>query len=128
MQMETQYVPSVQAKDAKGETYARIAPTSFPRGPQGDSVVLHHAAVYNKKALWDAVKAWFEGGAPASGAIDPAQTGRYTFPGKGGATWRIYTSSVHEKKRVSVAWTSFATPVAPDRNSFGYRWNEQLVT
>jgi len=59
MQMETQYVPSVQAKDAKGETCARIAPTSFPRGPQGDSVVLHRAAVYNKKALWDAMQAWF---------------------------------------------------------------------
>jgi hypothetical protein len=128
MQMETQYVPSVQAKDARGETYARIAPTSFPRGPHGDSVVLHHAAVYNKKALWDAVQAWFEGGAPASGAIDPAGTGMYTFPGKGGATWEIYTPSVPKGKKASVAWTSFATPFAPDPSSFGYRWNEQLVT
>jgi hypothetical protein len=31
MQMETQYVPSVQAVDEKGQTYARVAPTSFPR-------------------------------------------------------------------------------------------------
>ncbi len=128
MQMETQYVPSVQAVDAKGQTYARIAPTSFPRGPQGDSVVLHHAAVYNKKALWEAVQAWFESGAPARGAVDPAGTGRYTFPGKGGATWRIYTSSVPKENKASVAWTSFATPIAPDPSSFGYRWNEQLVT
>ncbi len=37
LQMETQYVPSVQSVDAKGQTYARIAPTSFPRGPAGDS-------------------------------------------------------------------------------------------
>jgi hypothetical protein len=127
MQMETQYIPSVQATDARGETYARIAPTSFPRGPQGDSVVLHHAAVYNKKALWEAVQAWFEGGAPASGAIDPVGAATYTFPGKGGATWRIYTPSVPKEKRGSVAWTSFATPIAPDPSSFGYRWNEQLV-
>ena len=32
LQMETQYVPSVQATDKKGETYARIAP---PRSPEG---------------------------------------------------------------------------------------------
>ena len=76
LQMETQYVPSVQSMDAKGETYARIAPTSFPRGPGGDSVVVHRITSYNKKALWDAVKAWFEGGAPASGAIDPAGASR----------------------------------------------------
>jgi hypothetical protein len=91
-------------------------------------VVLHHAAVYNNKALWDAVQAWFEGGAPASGTIDRAGTAMYTFSGKGGATWRIYTSSVPKEERASVAWTSFATPIAPDPGSFGYRWNEQLVT
>jgi hypothetical protein len=128
MQMETQYVPSVQAVDEKGETYARIAPTSFPRGPQGDSVVLHHAAIYNKKALWDAVQAWFEGGAPASGTPDPREATMYSFPGKGGATWRIYTSSVPKEERVPVAWSSFATPVAPDPSSFGYRWNYELAT
>jgi hypothetical protein len=91
-------------------------------------VVLHHAAVYNKKALWEAVQAWLEGGAPASGVINPVGTARYTFPGKGGATWRIYASSVPQEKRASVAWASLATPFAPDPSSFGYRWNEQWVT
>jgi len=128
MQMETQYVPSVQATDAKGVTYARIAPTSFPRGLQGDSVLLHHAAVYNKQALWDAVQAWFEGGAAASGAIDSAGTTMYTFPGKGGTTWRIYTSSVPKEQRADVAWSSFAAPMAPDPSSFGYDWNYELAT
>ncbi len=26
-----------------------------------------------------------------------------------------------------VAWSSFATPFAPDRNTFGYRWNSEWV-
>ena len=30
LQMETQYIPAFLSMDAKGETYARIAPTSFP--------------------------------------------------------------------------------------------------
>jgi len=128
MQMETQYVPSVQAVDEKGQTYARVAPTSFPRGPQGDSVVLHRAAVYSKKALWDAVEAWFAGGPPASGAVDPLGVTMYSFPGKGGATWRIYTPSVPKEQRAALAWSSFATPMAPDPSTFGYRWNYELVT
>ena len=126
--METQYVPSVQATDEKGETYARIAPTSFPRGPEGDSVVVHRVTAYNKKALWDAVEAWFEGGAPASGVIDPAGASRAQLSRTRGATWRIYKPSVPKEERVPLAWNSFATPMAPDPNTFGYRWNDQLVT
>jgi len=128
LQMETQYVPSVQATDKKGDIYARIAPTSFPRGPKGDSAVVHRVTAYNKKALWDAVKAWFEGGPPASGAIDPKASVVHTFPGRGGATWRIYDRSVPREERTRIAWDSFANPVAIDSSTFGYRWNDQLVT
>ncbi|MGB2806316.1 MAG: hypothetical protein WBC22_01140 [Sedimentisphaerales bacterium] len=128
LQMETQYVPSVQSIDAKGETYARIAPTSFPRGPHGDSAVVHRVTAYNKKALWDAVKAWFEGGPQADSAIDPREAVIHSFPGRGGATWRIYKPPVPREEKVPIAWSSFATPVAPDPTTFGYRWNYELVT
>jgi hypothetical protein len=127
LQMETQYIPSVQSTDEKGETYARIAPTSFPRGPEGDSAVVHRVTSYSKKALWDAVKAWFEGGAPASGVIDPLGASVHSFPGRGGATWKIYTPPVPREKEVPLAWNSFASPVAPDSSTFGFRWNYQLV-
>ncbi len=125
LQMETQYVPSVQSTDEKGETYARIAPTSFPRGPKGESVVVHRVTAYNKKALWDSVKAWFEGGGPASGVIDPKEAAVHSFRGGGRATWRI---SVPRGKRVPLAWSSFASPTVPDPSTFGFRWNDELVT
>ena len=128
LQMETQYIPSFQATDAKGETYARIAPTSFPRGPKGDTAVVHRVMAYNKKALWDAVEAWFEGGPSASGAFDPRASVVHSFPGRGRATWRIYNRSIPREERVRIAWDSFASPVAIDSNTFGYHWNEQLVT
>lgn len=128
LQMETQYVPSVQSADKKGRIYARIAPTSFPRGPKGESAVVHRVTAYNKKALWDAVKAWFEGGPAASGAIDPKASVVHTFPGRGGATWRIYDRSVSREERTRIAWDSFANPAAIDSSTFGYRWNDQLVT
>jgi hypothetical protein len=125
--METQYVPSIQSKDKKGETYARIAPTSFPRGPGEDSVLVHRITSYKRKALWDGVKAWFEGGDPASGVIDSREATLHNFPGRGGATWKIYTESTPNEKKAPLAWKSFATPVALDPNTFGYRWNLQLV-
>jgi len=128
LQMETQYVPSVQSTDEKGETYARVAPTSFPRGPEGDSVVVHRVTSYSKKALWDAVTTWFEGGAPASGVIDPLGASVHSFPGRGGATWKIYTPSVPRDEKVPLAWNSFATPMAPDPHTFGFKWNYDLVS
>ena len=128
LQMETQYVPSVQSIDEKGETYARIAPTSFPRWPQGDSAVVHRVTAYNKKALWDTVKAWFEGGPPANGAIDPSAAVVHSFPGRGGATWRIYKPQDSREERASIAWDSFASPFAPDSSTFGYRWDYEQVT
>ena len=128
LQMETQYIPSAQSVDEKGEIYARIAPVSFPRGPGGDSVAVHRITAYNKDALWNPLKEWFEGGSPVSGAIDPQGATVHTFPGKGGATWRIYTPSAPEEKKLSLAWNSFATPAALDANTFGYGWNGELVT
>lgn len=127
LQMETQYVPAALSVDVRGETYARIARTSFPRGPGDDSVVVHRITSYNKKALWDGVKAWFEGGSPASGAIDPTGACMHSFPGRGGATWKIYTPDVPKEKKTPVVWNSFATPMALDANTFGYRWNYQLA-
>lgn len=128
LQMETQYVPAVQSVDKKGETYARVAPTSFPRGSDGESPVVHGVTAYNKSALWDDVKAWFDGGPPASGTIDPAGSTVHTFPGRGGATWKIYTPDVAGDKKVPLAWNSFAIPTAIDSITYGFRWNEQLVS
>ncbi len=127
LQMETQYVPAYQAKDSRGNLYARVAPTSFPRGADGDSVVVHRVCSYTKKALWDPVKAWFEGGPPASGAIDFEAAAVYTFPGRGGATWRIYKPSVERDERVRIAWNSFVTATAPNPYTFGYEWNYDLA-
>jgi hypothetical protein len=127
LQMETQHVPSAQATDAKGETYARIAPTRFPAGPDGNSAVVHRIMSYNKRALWDDVKAWFDGGAVASGAIRSDAAVVHEFTGKGGATWRIYSDKATKEQRMPLAWNSFATPMAADKNTFGYRWNTNLV-
>jgi len=128
LQMETQYVPSAQATDGKGETYARIAPTRFPRGSKGESVIVHHITAYNKRALWDAVKVWFKGGPAASGRIDSSEAVVQDIPGEGWSSWEIYGPSTPDDEKVRVDWSSFATPFAPDSSTFGFRWNSEVVT
>ena len=128
LQMETQYIPAFTATDAKGTTYARVAPTSFPRNAKGDSVVVHRITAYNKAALWDGVKSWFEGGPTATGAIDPKAASVHSFSSKGGATWRIYAPNTPKDQKAPIAWSSFASPVALDDVTYGYQWNKDMVT
>lgn len=127
IQMETQCVPAYQAADANGVTYARIAPTSFPRTASGDSLVIHRLSAYQKSALWDSVESWFSGGPVASGRIDPDAAAVHTFSDKGGSTWKIYAPSTAKEKKVPLRWDTFASPIAIDSTSYGYRWNESLT-
>lgn len=44
------------------------------------------------------------------------------------ATWHIYSPGPDNKeKRVPIAWNTFANPMAIDQNTFGYKWNYDIV-
>src|SRR5262249_47232011 len=128
VQMETQHVPAYIGRDAKGDTYARVAPTRFPAKAGGEAPLVHRITAYSRAALWDGVEAWFNGGPEASGAIDPKAAAVHTFPGKGGATWEIYPANAPRDKKVPLAWGAFATPAALDDTTFGYKWAKEFVT
>ena len=127
-QMETQYVPAAQAKDDRGGTYARVAPTSFPVGADGTTVVLHRLTCYDRTALYDGVKAWFEGGPAVSGAIRPQGSFLQKFRPNGGSTWSIFKQGTKREAKPGLAWKEFATPHSPDPSTYGYKWNDALVT
>lgn len=127
IQMETQHVPAVLTKDASGKEYARVAPTSFPIGPDGTSTVLHRLTAYKRAALWDHVQKWFDGGAPADGAIKADASVVHTFRTGGGSNWSIYPPGTKREEKVPLAWSDFATSFTPDPITFGYQWNKQLT-
>jgi hypothetical protein len=127
VQMETQHVPAYIAKDAKGDTYARVAPTQFPATADGEAPLIHRITAYSKAALWDSVEAWFNGGREVSGLIDPKAAAVHTFKGGGGATWQIYPPNTPREKKVRLAWSSFATPTALDETTYGYKWAKEAV-
>jgi hypothetical protein len=126
--METQDIRCAQATDSKGQTYARMAPTQYPVGPQGDSLLLHRLTVYNKKALWDAVKAWFEGGDPVDSVIDTRGACVQKFNAQGGADWKIYMHHIPRGQEAPMAMDSFMSAKASDPMTFGFQWDSDLVT
>lgn len=127
-QMETQYVPAMIGTSAKGGTFARTAPTCFPVGTDGKTIVLHRLSSYTKEALWDGVEAWFKGGEPATGAINPAAEFVQHFKPEGGSTWQIYKNGAPREEKIGMFWKSFATPITPDPTTYGFEWSPKVVT
>ncbi len=127
IQMETQHVPAFIGKDAKGDTYARVAPTQFPGTPGADAPLIHRVTAYGRAALWDGVQAWFAGGKEATGRIDAKAAAVHTFESKGGATWRIYPPNTERDNRAPLVWNSFASPTALDDTTYGYKWGDAVT-
>ncbi len=128
IQMETQHIPAYLATDGKEDAYVRIAPTVFPGQSDAPSVLIHRSTAYSKAALWDRVQAWFDGGPPASGEIDPTAAVVHKFDGTGRGTWEIRPPKENTIKKAPIAWNSLVTPVAIDEFTYGYRWAKDVVT
>jgi hypothetical protein len=127
VQMETQHVPAMVAKDSAGTMFARIAPTHFPGEVGKDSRLIHRSTAYAKGALWDDVSRWFGGGQVASGKINEAASSVHTFKTGGYATWKIHLPGVEHSKSADVDWASYASPIALDPQTYGYRWKRELM-
>jgi len=129
VQMETQYIPCRVCVDSKGQSYARISPTSFPREGDGASALVHQDTAYSKQALWYSVQAWFAGGSPSTGAVDSRGARTRTFNRGGYATWEIRCPNPDgSESKVPLDWNAFATPVALNSQTYGYRWNYAQAT
>lgn len=128
VQMETQHIPAMVAQDRNGITYARVAPTHFPSASVGDAPLIHRMTAYSKAALWDQVDRWFRGGTGVSGTVDAAASSVHTFKGGGYSTWKIYLPGGDRAKAPEVDWSSYATPIAVDPQTYGIRWNRTLLS
>jgi hypothetical protein len=129
-QMETQYVPAYMSKDAKGDTYARVAPVQFPRDNNGNSILTNRLMVYKKAALWDSVESWFKkGGAATDSQIKLSESYQQDFQSGGWSSWSIYTDSMAKADNKPVVdWNSITETVAFDAATVGYRWKQDNVT
>jgi hypothetical protein len=127
-EMETQNIRSAEATDSKGQIYARIATTQYPLGPDGNSDLLHRLMVYNKKALWDKVEAWFKGGAPVDGKVDLAGATMQKFQKGVRSNWSLYGDHIPKNKRALLNITSFMDANVTDSATLRVRWDGEFIT
>jgi len=126
-QMETQYIPSAQSIDAKGETYVKITTTQYPVSPDGSSVLLNRLMVYNRKALWDRVNMWFKGGNPVDGTIDTAGAIMQKFNPTIRSTWKIYADNIPKNKQAVMNINTQLNANSSDSATLRINWNNKLI-
>ena len=68
--MEINTVPRFEAPDARGCLYSKIPKLQFPVDAQGRTFLIQDVTYYSKAALYDAFKAWRNGGRTCLGRFD----------------------------------------------------------
>lgn len=68
--MEINTVPCFESRDAGGVVYSKIPRLQFPIDDQGRTLLVQDVTYYSKAALYDAFKAWRDGGPSCSGQFD----------------------------------------------------------
>jgi hypothetical protein len=68
--MEINTVPRFDAQDAQGTTYSKLPKLQFPVDAEGRAYLVQDVTYYSKAALYDAFKAWRDGGPACPGSFD----------------------------------------------------------
>lgn len=68
--IEINTVPRFDSRDAQGTVYTKIPRLQFPVDAQGRAMLVQDVTYYSKAALYDAFKAWRDGGPACSGRFD----------------------------------------------------------
>lgn len=126
-EMETQFIPCAIATDSKGEQYLRLASTQFPVGPDGTSLIMNNVMVYSRKALWDRVNGWLEGGQPVGKTIDVDGACQVKFNGKIWMTWRVYEEGLPGEKATPIDIGSFIAVDQSDPASLRFIWKKSKL-
>ncbi|MBN2137197.1 MAG: hypothetical protein JW720_05275 [Sedimentisphaerales bacterium] len=112
--MEINTVPCFEAQDSKGIVYSKIPRLQFPVDDKGRTLLVQDVTYYSKAALYDAFKAWRDGG--------PSCSGRFEREG----AWRA-TLTTHKTRydqagtRITDADKTFDTKVY-ENNVWGLEW------
>ncbi len=68
--MEVNTVPRFDVTDAQGTTWSKLPNLRFPVNADGRAILVQDVTYYSKAALYDAFKAWRDGGPACSGRFD----------------------------------------------------------
>jgi len=119
--MEINTVPRFDAQDANGVVYSKIPRLQFPTDEQGRAFLVQDVTYYSKAALYDAFKAWRDGGPACSGRFDAkgawkstltTRSTRYDQAGKKlSGVERVFDTKVFEGDVWGLQW--FDSQISP---------------
>jgi len=114
--MEINTVPCFESRDSRGVVYSKIPQLQFPIDDQGRTLLVQDVAYYSKAALYDAFKAWRDGGLSCSGRFDEKGAWRATLTthttryDQGGTkivgVEKTFNTKVYEKDVWGLEWFS----------------------
>jgi hypothetical protein len=119
--IEVNTVPRFVGRDRQGAVYSRIPRLQFPADGEGRTVLIENLTQYSKEALYDPVKSWLAGGAPASGRFD--EKGAIVPPCKA----HPLALRQGEQNLPVRGCESWVETCAFDGTTFGLRWNRSVL-
>lgn len=118
--MEINTVPRFESRDSKGVTYSKIPMLQFPVDRNGRAKIVQDVTYYSKEALYDAFKAWRDGG--------PACSSRFDTKGAWVAELRTNTPRFDQGGKVMTGIDNvFNTKVFND-NTWGVEWYDSKIS
>lgn len=112
--MEINTVPRLDARDAQGVVYSKLPKLQFPVDAAGRAFLVQDVTYYSKTALYDAFKAWRDGGPGCSGQFSAqgawkprlkTRTTRYDQAGKKlTGVERIFDTSIFDGNVWGLQW------------------------
>lgn len=116
--MEINTVPRFDSTDAQGTTYSKIPKLQFPVDEQGRAFLVQEVTYYSKAALYDAFKAWRDGGPVCAGrfneqgAFKPKLSSRPTRYDQAGkkitGVERVFENKIFEGNVWGIQWLTNA--------------------
>lgn len=118
--MEINTVPQLVSQELGGKSYAKIPALQFPADLSGKTVLIHNLTAYSKKALWDQVLAWQNGGPTPDGKFD---AGGSFLP-------EIKANPVEVKQGNEWARnvTDWVQTIGLDAHTFGVQWSAKALS
>jgi len=113
--MEINTVPRFDSKDAHGTAYTKLPKLQFPVDEEGRAFLVQDVTYYSKSALYDAFKAWRDGGPVCSGRMD----------GRGAWKPKLNTKTTRYDqagKKITGVERAFDTRIF-DGNVWGLQWS-----
>jgi hypothetical protein len=118
--MEINTVPRLDGTDAKGVRYSKIPRLQFPLNDKGESILVQDVKYYSKAALFDAVKAWRDGGAASSGRFD--EKGAWT------STLRAEPTRCRQDGKVMTGIDAVVVSQTFEGNVWGVAWPGSTIS